>query len=133
VKRTGDVTDAELAVLELLWERGPSTIRQLTDRLYPGGGPSHYATVQKLLDRLEGKRCVRRRRGARASVFDASVDRSKLVARGLRRTADRLCGGALAPLLTQLVEAAELSREELSELRDLVDRFAPVEKPRERR
>jgi predicted transcriptional regulator len=120
-----DVTDAELEVLKALWDRGPSTIRDLTDRLYPGGAASHYATVQKLLDRLEAKGCVRRRRSERAHVFVASVDRGKLVARGLKRTADRLCGGSLAPLLSQLVEAAELSPRELSELRELVDRLAP--------
>src|SRR6266849_6265789 len=46
-----DVTDTELSILQALWDRQPATIRQLTDRLYPGGGAAHYATVQKLLDR----------------------------------------------------------------------------------
>ena len=58
-----DVTDAELAVLQVLWEQGPATIRQLTDRLYPEGKTSHYATVQKLLERLQAKGCVSRDRG----------------------------------------------------------------------
>ena len=48
-----DVTDAELAILELLWEEGPAMIRQLTERLYPQGGRAHYATVQTLLDRAK--------------------------------------------------------------------------------
>ena len=56
-----DVTERELAVLQALWDAGPTTIRRLTDALYPGGGATHYATVQKLLDRLESKDCVRRR------------------------------------------------------------------------
>ena len=43
----------ELDVLRALWEDGPATIRALTDRLYPRGGASEYATVQKLLERLE--------------------------------------------------------------------------------
>ena len=50
-----DVTDAELAVLEELWRLGSATRRQLADALYPGGGPAHYTTVQKLLERLEAK------------------------------------------------------------------------------
>ena len=50
-----DVTDAELAVLEVLWERGSATRRQLADALYPGGGPAHYTTVQKLIERLQTK------------------------------------------------------------------------------
>src|SRR5437867_3096103 len=50
-----DVTDAELAVLEVLWTQGPSSRRQIADVLYPGGQPAHYTTVQKLLERLESK------------------------------------------------------------------------------
>ena len=50
-----DVTDAELAVLQILWDGGAATIRQLTDVLYPGGGTAQYATVQKLLERLEAR------------------------------------------------------------------------------
>ena len=57
-----DITDAELAVLQVLWEQGPATIRRITELLYPQGGTSHYATVQKLLERLETKACVRRDR-----------------------------------------------------------------------
>ena len=55
-----DVTDAELAVLQVLWEEGPLPIRSLADVLYPGGKTAQYATVQKLLERLEGKGCVAR-------------------------------------------------------------------------
>jgi predicted transcriptional regulator len=117
-----DVTDAELEVLKGLWELGPATIRQLTDRLYPSGGPSHYATVQKLLERLEGKACVRRRASsARVNVYRAAIDRQALVAHRLQATADRLCEGSLTPLLTQLVTAGDLSREEREELRRLME------------
>src|SRR5687768_2347964 len=59
-----DVTDAELAVLQHLWARQTATIRGITDDLYPGGGSSHYATVQKLLERLEGKGHVTRNAAA---------------------------------------------------------------------
>ena len=48
-----DVPEAELAVLEILWEQGPATRRQITDQLYPGGSASAYTTVQKLLQRLD--------------------------------------------------------------------------------
>ena len=42
------VSETELAMLQVLWERGEATRRQVADKLYPGGGESHYATVQKL-------------------------------------------------------------------------------------
>ena len=57
-----DVTAAELSILQRLWEKGPLTVRRLTDSLYPGGGSSEYATVQKLLERLAGKDYVERNR-----------------------------------------------------------------------
>ena len=123
-RRPRDVTDAELAVLRALWEGGPATIRALTDRLYPSGGVSEYATVQKLLERLEAKGHVARRAEGRPNVFRARVRREELVARRLRDTAQQLCDGSLTPILTQLVSAGRLSREELRELRRLVDRLS---------
>jgi predicted transcriptional regulator len=120
--RPRDVTDAELDVLRALWELGPATIRALTDRLYPRGGTSEYATVQKLLERLSGKDLVARRAEGRQNVFRATVNREELVARRLRDTAEELCDGSLTPVITQLVNAGELSREELRELRKVVDR-----------
>ena len=62
-----DVPDAELAVLKVLWERDSATIRELTDVLYPEGDTAHYATVQKLLVRLQGRGCVDRRRKGRGT------------------------------------------------------------------
>jgi BlaI family penicillinase repressor len=121
-RRPRDVTDAELDVLRLLWEAGPATIRTLTDRRYPNGGTSEYATVQKLLERLEGKGHVARTAEGRQNVYHATVEREQLVARRLRATADDLCDGSLTPLITQLVNAGSLSRDELWELRRVVDR-----------
>ena len=61
-----DISDTQLSVLQVLWDRGPQTIRQITDVLYPDGSAAYYATVQKLLDRLEEKHFVKRdRRGPR--------------------------------------------------------------------
>lgn len=126
-RRAQHVTDAEREVLRALWRSGPSTIRALTDELYPGGGSSEYATVQKLLERLEDKGHVTRRAEGRLNVFSARVRREQLVAQRLRATADELCDGSLTPLLTQLVSSARLTREELAELRRLVDRLARKE------
>jgi predicted transcriptional regulator len=116
-----DVTDAELAVLQVLWEQGSATIRHLTDRLYPKGTEAHYATVQKLLERLEAKGHVARDRGGHAHVFAARTDRDTLVGHRLRAMAEKLCGGLMGPLLTHLVRAEELSVRERQELRALID------------
>jgi len=125
-----DVTDAELAVLEVLWDRAPATIRQISDELYEGGGASDYATVQKLLERLEAKGFVRHRPAGRAKEFVAAVDRTGLIGRQLQATADKLCEGSLTPLLTHLVQSASLDAEDLKQLRALVDELSKRKKRR---
>jgi BlaI family transcriptional regulator, penicillinase repressor len=116
-----DVTDAELAVLQVLWDRPEANIRQLTDVLYPGGAAAQYATVQKLLERLEAKGCVRRDRSCWPHVFAAAVDRDALIGLRLRTMAEKLCGGSLTPLLTHLVETEGLRPEERDALRTRLD------------
>jgi BlaI family transcriptional regulator, penicillinase repressor len=116
-----DVTDAELRVLQALWEMGPATIRQLTDLLHPGGGSTKYATVQVLLDRLEEKQFVARQRTAGAHTFTAVVDRDELIGRKLRSVAETLCGGSVTPLLTHLMRTRKLSAQERQQLRALID------------
>ncbi len=118
-----DVTEAELAVLQALWDSGPSTIRQLVDRVYGQSGTSVYATVQKLLERLETKRCVARDRSGAVHMFRAAVHRDELIGRRLRAVADSLCGGSMTPLLTHLVEGKGLSAKEQRELRALIERL----------
>jgi predicted transcriptional regulator len=115
-----DVTEAELAVLQALWGHGPATIRQLTDRLYPAGRTSHYATVQKLLERLEGKGCVWRDRGGPVHVFAAALGRDDLIGRKLQSVAEQLCGGSWTPLLTNLVQGSKLSARDRKALRELI-------------
>ena len=116
-----DITESELSVLRILWDRGPATIRQLTDVLYPRGGAAQYATVQKLLDRLEAKGCVRRDRSGAAHTFAAAVGREEIIGRRLRDVAEKLCGGSLTPLLTHLVRSKKLSARDRQELRSLIE------------
>ena len=116
-----DITDSELAVLRILWDRGPSTIRQLTDVLYPEGSAAQYATVQKLLDRMEAKGYVRRDRSLYVHVFAAGLDRDELIGRRLRSLAETLCDGSLTPLLTHLARADDLTEKDRLALRAIID------------
>jgi predicted transcriptional regulator len=124
-----DVPDAELAVLQALWDRGRATIRQLTDHLYPGGKASHYGTVQKLLERLENRGCVTRDRTPWPHVFEPAVDRETLIGWRLRETAEKLCGGAMTPLLLHLLRAEKLSPEERQELRSFLEQLRETPRP----
>lgn len=114
------VTDAELSVLRVLWEREPATIRQITDALYPSGDTSQYATVQKLLERLESKGCVERDRSGFAHEFRSRVNRDDLTDDGLRALAKKLWDGSLAPVLMHLVRDDKLSAADRDALRALL-------------
>jgi predicted transcriptional regulator len=118
---------AELAVLEALWHSGPTTIRQLMLQLYPGGAAAEYATVQKLVERLEAKGCIRRDRSAFVHTVEASVARQQVIDLQLRDVAERLCEGSLTPLLMHLVQGATLSAAERAQLRKMLD--SPPQKP----
>jgi predicted transcriptional regulator len=115
------ITDAELSVLQVIWERQTATVRELTERLYPEGTAAHHATVQKLLERLEAKKFVTRNRKTWPHQFTAIIARESLIVRQLQSTADKLCQGELHPLLTSLVKAHEISASERQSLRKLLD------------
>ena len=118
-----DVTEAELGVMRRLWDCPGATIRQLADHLYPGGSTSHYATVQKLLERLEAKSCVKREAGQGAPHrFFSRIGREELMDGRLAELAEKFCEGSLTPLLTHLIKAKRLSARELAELRALIER-----------
>ena len=125
-----DVTDTELAMLQVLWDRGTATRRQVTDALYPNGDAAHYATVQKLLERLEAKGYVRHTREQGVLTFTATVGREELISRRLRDMADKLCGGSLTPLMINLVRSQPLSARELEELQAFLEEMRQQTRPR---
>jgi BlaI family penicillinase repressor len=116
-----DVSETELAILDVLWELGEATIRQIDERLYDRPTTATYATVQKLLERLETKGCVARDRSAFAHVFRAAVDRGTMIDQRLQEVADKLCGGSLTPLITHLVDGKRLSARDRQALRKWMD------------
>ena len=116
------VTDAELAILETLWQHGAATKRQIADQLYPSCGESELATVQKLLERLEAKGHITRDRSSVAHVFSATTTRTAFAGQQLEALAQKLSGGSLAPLLVHLVEAKRLSARDREKIRKLLDK-----------
>lgn len=123
-----DVSNAELAVLRVLWEHGASTARQVVEVVYPAGRPADFSTVQKLLERLEIKGCVVRDRNARPHRFGATISQTDLIVRRLRSVADKICDGSLTPLLTLLVRDDRLTAKDRATLRELLNEGEPKSK-----
>ena len=122
-RKAQDVTEAELAILEQLWERGPSNVRDLAVVLYGSASTSNTATVQKLLGRLESKSCVARDQSVWPRLFRPAIEREELIGRRLQITADELCEGSLGPLLTHLVQQGSLSRSDRTKLKSLLEKL----------
>ena len=121
--RPRDVTEAELAVLEVLWEHGERTVRELAETLYPAGGTSEFATVQKLCERLEGKEVISIDRSSRPKRCAARVDRADLSVRKLQAVADDLYEGSVKPLVSQLLRGGRFTAQEIESLRAEVERL----------
>lgn len=115
------LANAELAVMDVLWAEGRLTARQLQERLYGGSKRAQHGTVQKLLQRLEEKGFVNRDRELPVHFFWARIGREEYASSQLESLTDRLTGGSLVPLITQLVEEKKLSRQEIERLRRLLE------------
>jgi len=119
-----DVTDAELEILQLLWDKGSTSVRQLAEFLYDGSvTAARVASVQTLLARLESKECVERDRSGSVQLFRAIIHRDELIGRRLQEIAEQLCEGSVTPLLTHLVQGDRLSADERQALRSLIDQL----------
>jgi len=115
------LANAELAVMDLLWEGGGLTARQVRERLYPDADKAQHGTVQRLLQRLEDKGFVERDRWVPVHVFTAKVYRDAYASSQLETLAEKLTGGSLAPLITHLVEQKRIAPAELKRLRAVLD------------
>ncbi len=116
------LADAELAVMQLLWDHEQLTAREIRERLYPDETPSNHGTVQKLLQRLEQKGYVARDRSQFVHLFRAEISRRQYVGQQLETLADKLTDGSIVPFLTHLMEARKISAKERREIRKLLDR-----------
>ena len=123
------VTDGELSILQVLWQQGEATSRQITAALHDEVTDPKMSSVQKLIERLEAKGCVRRDRSRRAHRFRPLVSHEEFLRSRLQGLADRLCDGALAPLVTTLLGSKRLSREDRDTLRRLIDQMWPAKTP----
>lgn len=120
-KEKYSITEAELSILEILWRKGESTIRDIVVERYPESDASKHATVQKLLDRLIAKGCVHKIRSTPAHRFTAAVNRTSLIDQGLTNLAERLCSGSLTPILLHLSQRTKLSDEDRAALKQMID------------
>jgi predicted transcriptional regulator len=110
-------TDAELAILRVLWTRGPSTVRQIAEVM---GRESGYTTFLKLLQIMTEKRLVVRDESARTHVYEAAYTQDQTQRQLVADLLERAFDGSAAQLVLQALAAAKSSPEELAEIRKLL-------------
>jgi predicted transcriptional regulator len=113
-------TDAELAILRVLWERGPSTVRDVHEELNRDG-TTGYTTILKLLQIMTEKGLVVRDEAQRAHIYESRYGEQKTQRQLLTDLADRAFGGSAAKLVMQALSGRKATSEELGAIRELLE------------
>ena len=116
-------TDAELEILQVLWEHGPATVRQVFDVLSAGGRQTGYTTVLKLMQIMFDKGFVTRDEAQRSHIYSAKLKQQSTQRQFVRDMLDKVFGGATEQLVLQALNAKKVSPEELAGIRKLLDQF----------
>ena len=115
------LTKLELRVMDALWDRGPSSVREVQET-FPEKNRPAYTTVQTVVMRLEVKKAIRRvKKIGNAHIFEAAISRTA----AHRRLIDDLLGifgGRSQPLVAHLVEAGKLTLDDVKEAQELLRR-----------
>ncbi len=113
-------TEAELAILRVLWVRGPSTVRDVQEALEAERGTG-YTTALKLLQIMTDKGLVRRDDRQRTHVYEAVLPAEATQRQLVRDLLDRAFGGSARQLVMQALSAERASKADLAEIRKLLD------------
>jgi predicted transcriptional regulator len=120
-------TEAELAILRVLWDEGPSTVRCVHDAL--ADRETGYTTTLKLMQIMADKRLVTRDESARTHVYSARVTRRSTQRQLVTDLMERAFGGSAAALVQHALQASPASPEELREIERLIDSYRNRKRP----
>jgi predicted transcriptional regulator len=115
---TGRPTDAELAILSVLWDRGPSRVREVQEQL---SGEVGYTTVLKLLQIMTEKGLVERDESQRAHIYTAVLSREETQGKLIRDLVVRAFEGSAGKLAMRALSTRSASPEELAAIRRMLD------------
>jgi len=115
-------TDAELEILTVLWSRGPTTVREVHEAI-AARRPTQYTTVLKLMQIMAEKGLVRRNEKQRAHIYEAARPREWTQRQLAGDLLQRAFNGSAKSLMMGALSARKASKEELSELRRLLEEY----------
>ena len=115
-------TDAELEILRVLWAKGASTVREVHEELNKNKNTG-YTTVLKLMQIMGEKKLVRRDEDQRAHVYQAMLPQEATQGQLVRDLVERAFSGSAAGLVMQALASKPATREELRQIRQLLDEY----------
>jgi len=125
--RLATLSRLELRIMQTLWSKGPCSIRELLET-FPEQERLAYTTVQTVVNRLEGKRAIRRvNKVSNAHVFEAVISQASAQSRMIDEMVAWF-GGKPLPIMTHLIESGRLTEEEIREARKALRNWSPKEK-----
>jgi predicted transcriptional regulator len=108
----------ELAIMQVLWERGASTVQQVQERLQ---GEPAYTTVQTILNIMAQKKRVQRTPRGRAFEYAAALEQEKARGRAVEDLVQRMFGGRVDALLMNLVKSKKVDKQTLARLKKAIE------------
>ena len=120
MSKTPRPTDAELAILRVLWQLGPSTVRQVHDVLMRER-PTAYTTALKLMQIMTEKGLVRRDEADRTHIYHPRLTQEQTQRQLIRDLMDRAFGGSSSKLVLQALASKRASTDELAEIRLMLE------------
>lgn len=120
-KRIPLPTEAELAILQIVWSRGPSTVREVHDALR--NRQTGYTTTLKQMQVMTDKGLLKRNERHRSHVYEARIQREPTQLRLTKSLLARAFDGSAKNLVLGALSSQPISRAELAEIREMLDRF----------
>jgi predicted transcriptional regulator len=125
--RLPKLSKLELQIMEVLWNNGPTAIREIQESFGPKNRPA-YTTVQTMVYRLEAKKALRRaRKVGNAHIFEALITRDAARARLVDEFLS-LFGGRMQPVMAQLIEAGNLTAKDVADAERLLKELSAKRK-----
>jgi BlaI family transcriptional regulator, penicillinase repressor len=121
MKTSSRISETEWEVMRVIWTRHPITAAEVIENLSASDPTWHPKTARTLLSRLVRKKALKYEAQGRAYVYEPLVTEAECVAAASESFLDRVFGGSLKPMLAYFVEQRRMSKEDLRELRDLLE------------
>ncbi|MFK7844594.1 MAG: BlaI/MecI/CopY family transcriptional regulator [Rhodothermales bacterium] len=119
-KKSSTLTDAELRLMEIVWDRGPSTVQDVVDAL-PADTPLAYSTVLTMLRILEQKAYLTHKKDGRAYVYESVVEKGEAQRGALQHLMKRFFDDSPELLVLNLMENSEFDAADLERLKSMID------------